>query len=151
MAKISTIIEIEEDNKNQIHLFREGLFLKAYQRSAFQFQQTIKDFRAIKKHYKAIGANVVMIGFPSQMLAEIIPTWDEVANGHIKIDAKQIDETKYQHWFAEIQYKTTKPKRQTQPSVITKITDFVIENATPIQCMEFISELKTAIRNGSIR
>ena len=74
MATIQEILKIEGENTEHIHLFREGMFLKAYQRSAFLFQNQVKKFKSVKKYYKGANSDVAILGFPSNQFAELFPT-----------------------------------------------------------------------------
>lgn len=53
MTTIESILAKESDNRQQIYLYREGVFYKAYERSAYLFVTRVKPFRAKKKTVKA--------------------------------------------------------------------------------------------------
>lgn len=166
---IKQIIENERENFDRIHLYREGLFLKAYQHSAFLFNINVRDFRAVKKYYKSTDCDVVMIGFPSSMLDKLFPgiEAEEASDGHICFPCPRLDEDAYGAWFPSVERTPEKKPRKDEgqttlqlfdTSVITRqIADasarvlhqlevFSIENATPIECMVFLSRLKTELK-----
>ena len=55
---ILDILELEKDNK-QLILHKEGLFIKAYERSAYLFTKHIKEYKLTKKFYKNVKQEVV--------------------------------------------------------------------------------------------
>lgn len=115
MADVNTILNVEKDNFDRIHLFREGLFLKAYQRSAFLFLNNIKEFRTIKKFFKAAGADVVMIGFPSKLLETIIvpEKIEQIDEWHSCIPCDEpLRENEYQAWFNSIPLTPVQEKKR---------------------------------------
>lgn len=175
MATITRIIETERENYDRIHLFREGLFYKAHQHSAFMFNTRIKSFKTVKKFYKAAGCDVVMLGFPSKMLSGLFPeeiVIEEIEDGHISIPCSpHIDLEAYGQWFDSIQYapekkKGSKPVAEndsfslnfdiqlpstlgdTQHKVLRDLESFDVGNATPIECMVFIGKLKSDLKRG---
>lgn len=115
MALITEIIGIEDSNDSQIHLFREGLFLRAYQHSAYQFMTTVKSFRAIKKYYKVIDRDVVVLGFPSGRLSELFPNGSEITEAdpgrHYVIERPPLDKKMYDIWFKTVQAPPPKSKK----------------------------------------
>jgi hypothetical protein len=45
---IEQIVKVESDNTDKIYLYREGLFLKAYNRSAFLFLKYGRNYEAFR-------------------------------------------------------------------------------------------------------
>ncbi len=46
-------------------MFREGMFWRAYERSAFALVKQVHPFKPIKRAYKALGGGeLVYVGFP---------------------------------------------------------------------------------------
>lgn len=62
--KIEEILNIESTNKDSIILFKEGIFLRAYEQSAMRFTEYVANFKVFKKHYKIVNAEVCYLGFP---------------------------------------------------------------------------------------
>lgn len=59
-------IRTEAANTDRIILYREGLFWKAYERSAFAVCSQVRAFKTTKKALKTLGGgHLVSIGFPS--------------------------------------------------------------------------------------
>ena len=58
-------IEAEAGNNGSIILYREGLFWKAYEKSAYAVCTQIKPLKAIKRRLKSLGGGeIVSVGFP---------------------------------------------------------------------------------------
>ncbi len=83
--KIKAILQIEQKNTNSIFLHKEGLFWRAYERSAYLFTLHIKVYQITKKFYKNVNSEVVYLGFHSNSLEQILET--------IKIQGFTISET----------------------------------------------------------
>jgi hypothetical protein len=69
---ISGVILIEDGNTNNIHLYKEGSFWKAYERSAYLFVHHIKPYRTKLRYYKNIEREVISIGFPDSALSGLV-------------------------------------------------------------------------------
>lgn len=67
---ILNILELEAENQ-QIILHNEGLFIKAYERSAYLFTKHIKAYKLTKKFYKNVKQEVVYMGFPKNSFSKI--------------------------------------------------------------------------------
>lgn len=61
----------ETSNRDEIHLHLEGIFWKAYEKSAFLFVTHLSDFKATKKMVRAVKMDVVSVGFPSHSLEKV--------------------------------------------------------------------------------
>lgn len=63
------ILQLEENNTNLVVLYREGMFWKAYERSAYLICTQIHPFRVTARFIsKLAGAPIVFIGFPNASL-----------------------------------------------------------------------------------
>lgn len=153
------------------------MFLKAYQHSAFQFITHVRPYRAIKKHFKSVGSDVVMLGFPSERLKEIFPDAEiDYIDGemHVRVPCPPIDFKAYLAWFDTIAPQPERPRAKTPAApapdatdqteqialprgetltspvnhygVLRKIQDFSLENATPLECMLFLRDLKIELK-----
>jgi len=54
--------------RNELHLYREGTFLRAYQWSAFLACRFLNDFKVNKRQFRDIETPVAYIGFPENSL-----------------------------------------------------------------------------------
>ena len=62
------IIELEQVNRDKIHLFQEGSFWIAYERSAMRFVRSVRPYKVTKKEIKSLGASIASLGFPISAL-----------------------------------------------------------------------------------
>lgn len=95
------IIERENTNVDSIWLYREGMFMKAYERSAFFAHMYIHEFKLSKRYVKTVNMDVVSLGFPVQT----IPKWlngyvyEYVSEGLVRCQMREkYDEVKFQNW-----------------------------------------------------
>lgn len=77
MSSIKEIVEQESRqtaaSRSELHLYREGTFLRAYEWSAFLACRYLHDFKVNKRQFKDIGQPVAYIGFPDTSLMKWIP------------------------------------------------------------------------------
>ena len=70
--------KIEYEDGQLVHLWKEGVFWVAYEQSAYLVSQ-VKKLKPTKKYVKTAGREVVSVGFPSSVLADItspsVETW----------------------------------------------------------------------------
>ena len=74
MRFFEEIADRESRNENEIVLYPEGLFYKAYDRSAFACVNRIPTFKPSKKRIKYCAREVASIGFPASALPKYFPT-----------------------------------------------------------------------------
>jgi len=89
--KISEIIKLEDANDNGIILFKEGMFWRAYERSAFRFSNLIKDYQVLVRYYKNVDRKMAYLGFPSEKLPNVI--------AHCKIKGWKVKEDENGTWI----------------------------------------------------
>ena len=65
-------LQLETVNTGVVHLWLEGMFWKAYERSAYIFCHRINDYKPYKKWIKAVGGEVVAIGFPTKAFDRMV-------------------------------------------------------------------------------
>ena len=59
------IIESEKNNRDYIILYKEGIFWKAYQHSAFALSTQVKPLKAQRRALACLdGGDIVYVGFP---------------------------------------------------------------------------------------
>lgn len=64
MRTLEEIVGSEDKNLSQVVLYPEGMFYKAYKRSAYVCATRISPFKPSRKRVKYLGRDVVSIGFP---------------------------------------------------------------------------------------
>ena len=148
MPTINHIISIEDTNIQKIYFYREGIFYKAYERSAYAFVTHCRDFKVKRRYYKAVNCEVVSIGFPSACLGKYFPKdkVQEIQEGvEIELD-NMLDVESYEEWKSTISHDNSKMNGNlSDAEVAMKIKNFPIEVKTPLDCMLFLSELKTLL------
>ena len=95
------IIDREDQNTDSIWLYREGMFMKAYERSAFFAHTLIHEFKLSKRYIKTVNMDVISLGFPEQT----IPKWlngyvyEWVQDGLLRCHMrKAFDEVEFHNW-----------------------------------------------------
>lgn len=161
MSTLSSILSKESSNTHTLYFYREGVFYKAYERSAYLFVKYVRPFQVKKRLVKSVKQEVVSVGFPTNSLpnyfsADKIKEKENVAEIDLE---KDIDIHEFELWKAEIpiyqegssmcgQSVINKGANEPQHNIssdietIMKIKMFPIEGKTPLECMLFLSELK---------
>lgn len=166
MPNLSEILQNECTNTHIIYFYREGVFYKAYDRSAFLFVKHVKPFQVKKRMVKSVKQEVVSIGFPTNSLINYFPSDKIRENGNVaEVDLeKDIDIDEFELWKNEIPILLEDSSKKNQPAIskqpndilhnkssdtdtetIMKIKMFPIEGKTPLECMLFLSELKKTL------
>ncbi len=170
---------MELANENNIYLLREGMFYRAYNRSAMRIVTYLKPFKVNHKYVKTVQQEILYVGFPCSSLPSIkklaidkgwqVTDSDSMTPSHAITKQNDIDslssmivvqgvsnkEEDYQAWvekqFADSEG-VTPSHPLTKPSELAKlITDFPIENATPMEALMFVNKLKQLVRHGNVR
>ncbi|MDR1883286.1 MAG: hypothetical protein LBR26_10985 [Prevotella sp.] len=160
MALIQEITETESLANDRIHLYLEGIFWKAYQRSAYRMVEKNGKLKVSKKRIKSLGQDVVSIGFPDTALSKYFgeQDYERVGDRHISVkNATVIDEEDYKRWFSGIELSVpatpvapaAKIRENGVPlpsaveeSVIKQLREFRLEESTPLECLAFLAELR---------
>ena len=67
------LIAAEANNTDRIALYREGLFWKAYERSAYALCSQVRAFKPTRKILKSLGGgDIVSVGFPTRAADRIL-------------------------------------------------------------------------------
>ncbi|GHT49757.1 hypothetical protein FACS189440_16010 [Bacteroidia bacterium] len=166
---ISGIFFIEEGNISHIHLYKEGSFWKAYENSAYLFVQHIKAYQTRLRYYKNIDQEIISIGFPDVALPKIIQAvetqgiaslrnqsatsieieLEETSDGRDAINrVSTVREWKLQTSLTIPSKKLDREREMTQIQQnywTMAIRSFPIADKTPLECMQFISELQKSV------
>ena len=157
---------------NTIYLFPEGTFYRAYEWSAWLCCRFINPFKATRRELKGdVDDTVVFIGFPITSLNKFIPEdaqvlvnedksvaitlFLDVLNG--KEDGVNLRDA-FCQWKAAVPLMSSRrstvkedlknvsdqhPRRMSE--IMLRILSFPIEQKTPMECMNFIAEIKQSI------
>jgi len=176
MAVIKEIAEMEKARlqagvRNELHLWREGTFLRAYDWSAWLACRFLHDFKVNKRQFKGADDPVVFIGFPEGSLTKWMPegTAQRVEEeNHLVLtlpkqmlaDSMETIDGDYAEWregipLTDARERPKKGKGVTDGSspaadgtpltltgVMQRILAFPIESKSPLESMAFLAEVK---------
>lgn len=155
MSNLHEILQTESGNTDKIHFYREGVFYKAYERSAYAFVTQVKAFQVKKRFIKSVNREVVSIGFPTHSLHSYFGQEQIKESGNTAIISLHtpIERKDYEVWRESValtvdvvsqpkQEAKVVPLSEAEQLVTMKIKTFPIETKTPLECMLFLSELK---------
>lgn len=149
-----------------IHIFKEGIFAKMYNESAFLFTQYFKKYQVNVSTSAREGRTSFSVGFPLQHIEHNFENCLVNKIDETYLIAKREDiyftETDYLLWceaskrdYAEIKEKKLKKQasaempipvsvseQQSEKSTLQEILDFRLESATPMECMLFIHKIQ---------
>ena len=158
------IYDLENANNNKIYLYREGIFWKAYERSAFYLTGPENRLKPIKKFIKSVGEAVVSVGFPcaveekqiakgdvlqreeKRMVVQVEPkyapgdfaAWKEAIALHIPARERPATGKEAASGAAY----AAPDNRMGVERIIATLRGFNVESHTPLECMLCLSELR---------
>lgn len=153
-------ILIKQQAATGILLLREGLFWRGYEQSAFLLHRLF-GFKPTRKFVKRVGQDVVSVGFPAQSLSkyfpEVQPDGREILC-EVQGEAMAFSEQDYMAWKASLPLRESKPAGHNEDGqyadtarhadncdiqrLLDRIRAFPLERSTPIECMNFVAEIK---------
>ncbi|MEG2527486.1 MAG: hypothetical protein RSA94_01655 [Mucinivorans sp.] len=68
---LEEIFDIEAMNQAEIHLFRQGMFFRAFEKSCVALQRVAK-YQILKKRAVGLGVEYIYSGFPCSVLEKVI-------------------------------------------------------------------------------
>jgi len=144
---IKEILEIESTNTSRINLFKEGIFWRVYQKSAYFFTKQIKDLKVLKKFYKIVNCEVVYAGFPDTILPKI---QEVVQSKRFKFQSHnekycsilnfEVDNN-FEQWFQSLSL-FQKTISVTDGGIIQKIKEYPVFTKTPLETVQFVAEIQ---------
>lgn len=156
--RIKDILVQESTNRERIVLFKEGVFWRAYQVSAYLFVHHIRELKVTHKYVKSAKADAFFIGFPTKILEDVLDkarekNWKiEREEGKIQITTdQQVPEEKFEEW-AKAFRRISEAKSEAHSGhhdIIERIKRFPIMEKTPLETQQFVLELKRLI-NGPV-
>lgn len=97
-------IRTEAANTDRIILYREGLFWKAYERSAFAVCSQVRAFKTTKKALKTLGGgHLVSIGFPAASENAVCGALECISRGQDRVvfaAPRAVDAAEFEVWKA---------------------------------------------------
>jgi hypothetical protein len=174
MSAIKDISENEHQRMSsgvhdELHLWREGTFLRAYEWSAWLACRYLHEFKVNRRAFKGVDSPVVYIGFPEASLMKWMPdgvTQTVVDEKHLMLklpelmlsdDAETIVQN-YTEWHDAIPLTEGKERSKkgsagadseitagnstTLTAIMQRILAFPIESKSPLESMTFLAEVK---------
>lgn len=107
-------IAAEADNTDRIILYREGLFWKAYERSAFALCSQVRPLKPTRKVLKSLnGGDLISVGFPSAGESATLGGLAviERSDDRLTVSApRPLDEREFRVWKNAVPVKVPVPK-----------------------------------------
>lgn len=179
MATITEILTVEKERPldtfpTDIHLFVEGSFLRAYERSAWLCVSFIHKFKANRKQVKNSDDSFVFVGFPQTSLPKFVldgAEVEEVNEKHLVMhmppatfgDNPDVEKANvdFDNWKQSVPLTISKKAQKAAlptddpfgevssfqqstriSDVVQQIMAFPLERKSPMECMQFVSELR---------
>ncbi len=154
--EIDEIFRREDSNKNQIYLYQQGSFFRAYNQSAMRFEKLFRKYKILSKFIKKLERPVYYLGFPKQNLDPI----HEVCKSHgyflltnkdsVQIEIPDQFEEDFEKWCNENSLRlihSLNPKIDDlkRNELLKKIFDFPLLQKTPFEAFEFLYRIKTKL------
>lgn len=164
MSTIKDKINLFSSDNPEIHLFKEGIFIKMYNESAYLFTRYLKPYKVNIGKLKKSGEPYFHVGFPSELLKQkfALCTLAEVDNKYWIANSGDFDfsSDEYATWKREAELKweermqTSETVRQIEDrgdswkSILREVSDFRLDSVTPIECVLFLSSIQKKIHGA---
>lgn len=152
MPTIRQIIEKERENQGKIYLHKEGIFYRAYNRSAYMWVTHICEYEVKTRYVKSVGENIYYVGFPTSALETRLAHHVHKHDGdcvEVSCDEVGFAENDYIAWTESLSsgkgeepHTVSHDEDESSETVIDAIRRFPLESSTPIECVVFLSRLK---------
>lgn len=113
-------IQAEAANTGRIVLYREGIFWKAYERSAFAVCSQIRPFKPTRRSLKTLGGGeLVSIGFPVRTEDTVLAGLERLSVEPERLElraASPIDVAQFEAWKASVPLAPSRPVRAAEPA-----------------------------------
>lgn len=150
---IKEILEYEDANVGTIRIHREGMFAKAYEKSAFLLS-CMKQLKPTVRFIKSEGREVISVGMPSETAFELLEGLPCEGSGTVLVYRADsvVDEAGYAAWredagkAASSRRAVKKEVSRVEDLLYEAIRNFDIAKSTPIDCMNFIVRQKEMLQ-----
>lgn len=156
------LLEEKKGDDSEILLFKEGIFMKLYNMSAYLFHRYIKSYKVKNIYYKSTDKTYLSIGFPSEILPKLLEENNlsiirEKGYFSIKDKMLSVDTQKYKEFENKYQESETITRSNTNIKVesmdnklinaennlvVQHLRAFNLASSTPMECMLFLNQLK---------
>lgn len=159
MPTIQSITLKEEDNFSFIHLYKEGIFWKAYDHSAYLLCTQVRKLKVSRRVVKSCGGRVVSsVGFPIVHQEQTLPASLAIVSSSDNLltlaAPEQFDAEAYADWCSESNglpddavhsYLCDRKKdinSVKEVLVIDTIRNFDLANSTPLDALKLVNKLQ---------
>lgn len=168
---VKEIIQIENGNRNTIILLREGIFWRAYEKSAYAFSMQVHPYKPTRKWVIAVKQDVVSLGFPVSAAENVLNGCKVLMRQEARLvqAASPIDPDGFEVWKQTVPRSLPPAVVAPEPAAASPVMEpaassvvspavsavgqccdgladcirrFNIESKTPVDCMLFLMELK---------
>lgn len=143
-----SILDSEAQVSDCATLYYEGMFWKAYERSAYLIFSQIRAFKPTRKFIKKIGGQqIISIGFPDSSLESLMKGYTKLSETHISrtyggfIPLNEQDFLLWKSGSGPV-LEPTEQEENRIPNVIKRLKEFDLLNHSPYECMMLVEELK---------
>ena len=153
--KFKEVLALEEGNNSEIRLYHEGMFWRAYERSAFMLCSQVKPLKVTKRVAKSIGGEAIcMVGFPVGSFESIcggVEALERTESAMVLRAPSAIGEEEFARWKEEVSKDggAVAPPSGNQTGandeVVRQVKSFTVADHTPMECMAFIVKLQGLI------
>lgn len=155
---------------SRILLYREGIFYRAYEYSAYYFHQYIRPtYRLHKRYYRVIGQDMVYLGFPCEVLPQLLHGMSDVSQDPtltggdliaLRLTYPPIDREALESFKGGVPYTVSRRKRladrmesETAPllsstvpesyaDLLSRIRSFDLGRSSAMEVAAFVAELQ---------
>lgn len=156
---IKFLLESEKGNFTQIRLYKEGMFYRAYEHSAFGLLQ-VTTLKVTHKESRALDLTYVSVGFPITSLDKFIqglPTLSADADKIVLGVKEPFTVEAFEEWKSSIPIsspqlgeKQKMPDRLNGKGILELLELFDLSIHTPIECMVFLAEIKSRMKKDTV-
>lgn len=153
------ILEQEKENIGTIVLYSEGLFWKAYERSAYALVSQVKPFKPTRKVLKNLGGgDIVSVGFLQKDEQKYMGSLRCTERGEkiVRYECeKPVAEEDFTAWKSSLPAAAcaasvcaTTQAEATSAKILSLLLGFDLANSTPVECQLFLSNLKKLLKTN---
>lgn len=133
---IKEIVLREQTNTKRIFLYKEGIFFRAYERSAFALCSQGNNFKVSSQVVKSCGNKEILhIGFPSS-------SEDKYMSGFKLLSS---DSSFREYECSEFSESSFKEWKMSKCGIESSILNFKLSEHTPEECVMFLYDLQMKI------
>ena len=150
---IKEVLASQQSSGNFI-LMRQGLFFRCYNESASLLRQAM-GYVVKRKYLKSCGCKVYYVGFPWLNLDKVLSVLQSQGGVVVRRDDNLVELSGLSVVYNEaemdalaVESAPCEEEGGGEPFLASKILNFNISSATPIECMIFLHSLQKGLQNS---